>query len=426
MYSYTIFTDFLPNCTVFQKMIPRILIIISISSGYEYHDCSEICMKYYSNLTYSYADGYNPHIDTPIKKPKQVTHERVFPSDRGKEKERPFGMSQEPPWHHHDNNFLCYGGSCLELEEDYDLKVMPYEESSFGNDAFLPVHVAMSIYVIDAEDGLVFLEFEMEVTWEDDRMRLCQCQDDVNTRDAIFPPNVLDKLYVPDVIFLDALQPEHYVYHRNRFGVWLTQFDSGVRVLWKRQMEINLMCDMNSRWYPNDVNACPVIITNELHNAHRLNLIMDTLPLINHVARSQEWHFGIEPLPVSGDKSFASYTKFGVSDLQYYTGFRIIIARKIVPPEIYTIFVNYLVYLLALVELVPMQQEKLTVLGFFLMAIAEMFDGILGAVPLFRELYVALKLFGPVYLFFLLTIGISLVIVNSSQNRYVFNAMLLF
>ena len=40
--------------------------------------------------------------------------------------------------------------------------MMPYEESSFGQDAYLPVHIAMSIYVLDVGHGQLDMQFVLE------------------------------------------------------------------------------------------------------------------------------------------------------------------------------------------------------------------------------------------------------------------------
>ena len=128
------------------------------------------------------------------------------------------------------------------------------------------------------------------------------------------------------------------------------------------------------RWVPYDVNACPVIITTDLNNAHRINVIMDILPQSSHIAKNREWHFGLEPLPFNREKTFMAFSKFGVDDLQYYTGFRVIVLRQLVPPKIFTVFVTFFVFLMCLLMLLPLKHEKLTCIGIFIMASSEMID----------------------------------------------------
>ena len=85
------------------------------------------------------------------------------------------------------------------------------------------------------------------MTWEDDRLRLCKCEDDTNEREAIFPQRVLSRIFVPDILFLDAITAESFVGYENSHGIWLNQFDKGVRVLWKKKLAMAIACDMNTR-----------------------------------------------------------------------------------------------------------------------------------------------------------------------------------
>jgi len=388
--------------------------IFSVVLSYEYHECNEVCIKYYSNLTQSLAGGENPFDHGSIKRP-IFSRTKRHSGDDDDDHDDDFGISTEPPLHQHEN-FICYGGSCLERQEDYDINVMPYEESSFGQDAYLPVHIAMSIYVLDVGHGQLDMQFVLEVTWEDDRLRLCKCEDDTNEREAIFPQRVLSRIFVPDILFLDAITAESFVGYENSHGIWLNQFDKGVRVLWKKKLAMAIACDMNTRWVPYDVNACPVIITTDLHNAHRINVIMDILPQSSHIAKNREWHFGLEPLPFNREKTFMAFSKFGVDDLQYYTGFRVIVLRQLVPPKIFTVFVTFFVFLMCLLMLLPLKHEKLTCIGIFIMASSEMIDEVMEHEPNFLDLYYALGNFTWAIIYFLFVIMISMWIENRFES----------
>merc|ERR1719318_1788606 len=111
-----------------------------------------------------------------------------------------------------DDLAQCYGGDCLYLSEDYDRFSAP----NMSADTSLPHQVELvttifSISNIDIDEGMFEVEIWLQLSWQDNRMRACQCQDRGN-RKVLQLSGDLDKfIWIPDLDMLNLLEMEYEV-----------------------------------------------------------------------------------------------------------------------------------------------------------------------------------------------------------------------
>ena len=393
------------------------------SHGFEFPDCSKTCMHFFPNLSNSFAEGYDPTKPVKIEKPNIVTNERKKRHGGQEEKLNPNEVDlSDHPLHVHENA-ICYGHSCIELMDDYDRFITPYEETVYGKDTHLPVHFAMTVFAIELQHGSLWLDFMIEMTWEDNRLKVCLCDDSANFRDTVYPREILDHLFVPDVVFLDAIQEDKQSAGAGGLGIWMTEFTGGTRVLFKRRMSIDLSCFLNFRWYPEDVNACPVLLSTGLDHVFRVNLIMSSLPHTRHITRGEEFFYSVEELPdYIGSQTFTPYTKYGVSDVQHFTGFLVVARRKLSQPRIYEHYLSYFVHVIALLLLVPLRHQRFTPMGLLGIAIGAVYMHLFEAEIVDFRLRNIFRAFPGLYLFVL----IETMITMRLQNKFKWYVSVLF
>ena len=391
------------------------------SHGFEFPDCSKTCMHFFPNLSNSFAQGYDPTKTVKIEKPNIVTNERKkrhSHSHEEKQNLKEVDLSDHPLHVHED--VLCYGHSCIQLMDDYDRFITPYEETVYGKDTNLPVHFAMTVFAIETGHGDIWLDFMIEMTWEDNRLKVCLCDDSDNIRDTVYPREILDHLFVPDIVFLDAIQEDKPSVESGGLGIWMTEFTGGTRVLFKRRMSMSLSCFLNFRWYPEDVNACPVLLSTGLDHVFRVNLIMTSLPHTRHIARGEEFFYSVEELPdYIGSQTFIPYTRYGVSDVQHFTGFRVVIRRKIGQPRIYDHYLNYFVLVISLLLLLPLRHQRLTPLGLLGIAIGAVFMHLFEGEMVDYRLRNSFRAFPGLYFFVLVETGITMWLQSYFKSRFV-------
>ena len=74
------------------------------------------------------------------------------------------------------NTTHCYGGACLQLDKDYDRFSVPHSGTYRPHQVKLTITI-FSISNIDIDEGTFELEMWLQLSWQDDRMRVCQCKD---------------------------------------------------------------------------------------------------------------------------------------------------------------------------------------------------------------------------------------------------------
>ena len=388
--------------------------------------CRLPCMKFYPNLTTSWAFGYNREPRPRVFKnlaitDSNVSNSRDFRQRRGTSDEdatKEHGDEDEKP----SKEYVCYGGACLAMDDDYDLFSLPGQEESAAEEVHNPIYVGMLISFIDVDetDQEVIMDFELEVEWEDNRLELCICEDDSIDRYAIFPRQLTKRIFTPDIVFLDAIQPEEVNEMRNNYGMWVSQLERGVSIMWKLKMKVTFTCHLNMMWYPWDVNACPIIMTSDFNNYNIMNIIMSQIPDVKHVTNNIKWNYHIEPLVSDGEARFKAFSKHGASEYQRYTGFRVLVMRKLVPPQIYIDFLHLVIVWMGFITLLPLYKERLATLGTFLIAMGEMFTEVLKEIPEknHKEIQRDLNNFYPVYLAFLFELGFVQFIQNQFKSKY--------
>ena len=401
------------------------LIILSInilaSDGFQFPDCSITCSQFFPNLSSSFAHGYDPTKRDKIEKPNIVTNERKKRHlHEGKRNPNEVDLSDHHVHAHED--VLCYGHACILLEDDYDRFITPYEETVYGKDTELPVHFAMTVFAIETGHGNIWLDFMIEMTWEDNRLKVCLCDDSDNIRDTVFPRDILDHIFVPDVVFLDAMQHDRPSQESGSVGVWMTEFTSGTRVLFKRRMSMTLSCFLNFRFYPEDVNACPVLLTAGLDHVFRVNMVMSSLPHMKHIARGEEFLYTVEELPEfigNGKQTFVPYTKYGVSDEQNYAGFLVVMRRKASHSHIYDHFLSYFVSILVCLLLVPLRHQRFSPMGLFGIAIGAVIMHLFENEIVDYKMRTAIRYFPAIYFSVLIVTGITIQLQVHFKSRYV-------
>ena len=405
-------------------MPPSYLILfslfISTSQGFEFPKCSDTCMHFFPNLSNSFAHGYDPNKKVKIEKPKIVTNERKKRHSADEEKPDPddVDLSDHPVNAHED--VVCYGHACMQKWDDYDKFITPYEETVYGKDTQLPVHFAMTVFAVETLHGSIWMDFMIEMTWEDNRINICLCDDYDNIRDAVFPRDILEHIFVPDIVFLDAMQDDRPGGDSGSMGIWMTEFTGGTRVLFKRRMSMTLSCFLNFRWFPDDVNACPVLLTAGLDHVYRVNLIMTALPHARHLTRGEEFFFNLEELPdYIGTQSFTPYTKYGVSKVQHFTGFQVVMRRKISEVRLYNHYLSYFVHIIAMLVLVPLRHQKLTPLGLLGLAISAVYTHLFAGGMVDWRLKLNFRAFPSLYIFALIQTGLTMCLQSRFESRYI-------
>ena len=393
--------------------------IVFKSYAFEFRECSETCMSFFPNLSNTFAQGYDPTKSFKIMKPNIATKNKRNRRHLHEEELAPSVVDlSDHPLHVHEN-YVCYGRACIEFMDDYDKFITPYEETVYGRDIMLPVHFAMTVFAFSVSHGTFWMDFMLEMTWEDNRLKLCLCDDQDNIRDTIFPREILDKVFVPDIVFLDSIQADRMDVALGQQGIWLTEFTGGLRLLYKRRMTMTMACFLNFRWYPLDVNACPVLLSTGLDHVFRVNLIMTSVPHNRHIRRGESFYFNVEPLPeYIGSQSFKPYTRYGISNVQHFTGFSVIIRRKTTPPRIYDQYLTYFAYIISLLMLVPLRNQKLSAMGLIGIGIGTVYTHFFQDEIVDYELRNAFRVFPGLYFFVLCQTGVTMFLASHCKSRY--------
>jgi hypothetical protein len=79
------------------------------------------------------------------------------------------------------NTTHCYGGACLQLDKDYNRFSVPHSGTYRPHQVKLTITI-FSISNIDINEGTFELEMWLQLSWQDDRMRVCQCKDRGNRK----------------------------------------------------------------------------------------------------------------------------------------------------------------------------------------------------------------------------------------------------
>ena len=185
--------------------------------------------------------------------------------------------------------------------------------------------------------GQLGVDLFLHVTWTDNRLKVCNCDDFNNDHSTVFNINFLEKIFVPSVAFVDAVEPVMIDYGDLNDIIWITHDDisrddpRGARIVWRQRMNVILPCNWNMKWFPQDVNMCPILFSSEFDFSHRLNLTIGRYPDLDedHPKVDKYWVYAYERLRTDSvhKHNFQAYTRFGIEDRQNYTGFQVVFRR---------------------------------------------------------------------------------------------------
>ena len=183
--------------------------------------------------------------------------------------------------------------------------------------------------------GQLGVDLFLHLTWTDNRLKLCNCDDFNNDHQTVFHTQFLEKIFVPDIVFVDAVEPPIIDYGQLNDIIWVTQDDlakktpRGVRITWRQRMNVILPCNWNMKWFPQDVNMCPILVSAEFDHSSLIEITIGRPPNLDedHPKVDKFWVYAYQQFRTDTDLSFPAYTRFGISKRQNYTGFQVVFRR---------------------------------------------------------------------------------------------------
>eukprot|EP00092_Neocalanus_flemingeri_P026430 GFUD01028650.1.p1 GENE.GFUD01028650.1~~GFUD01028650.1.p1 ORF type:complete len:404 (+),score=110.26 GFUD01028650.1:55-1266(+) len=171
----------------------------------------------------------------------------------------------------------CYGGSCLQLDKTYNRFSIPVSRS--GKVLEVKLGVALfSISNIDVAEGSIEVELGLQLNWQDERMRVCQCKERNIRKLVKLSEELEDEIWLPELVVLDVLDVEKEVGLSKHGGIRLVHHENSTGVIWDMRINAVINCYFVATWFPFDSNLCLVRLGSDLHPTTQLNISMDKLP----------------------------------------------------------------------------------------------------------------------------------------------------
>jgi len=200
------------------------------------------------------------------------------------------------------NTTHCYGGGCLLIDKDYNRFIVPHSEKDWPLQIKLIITI-FSISNINIDEGTFELEMWLQLSWQDDRMRVCQCKDRGNRKFIKLSGEMDSLIWIPDVQVMNLLDVERQVGISRNGGIRLVHHETSTGVLLDMRVQTVLDCHFIASWFPFDNNRCVVRIGSGLHPASQMLISMDTLPDLKMTSNSG-FNFTLEM--VKSEKQFSS------------------------------------------------------------------------------------------------------------------------
>jgi len=163
------------------------------------------------------------------------------------------------------------------LSEDYDRFSVPKDPTNMPHDVKLGISV-FSISNIDMREGIFDLEMWLQLSWQDERMRACQCQDRGNRKIIKLSGELAQDIWIPDLKVLNLVNVEKEVGISKTGGIRLVTHESNAGVLYDIRVQTLIDCNFIASWFPFDNNVCVLRIASDLHPVNEMFLTMDKLP----------------------------------------------------------------------------------------------------------------------------------------------------
>jgi len=217
---------------------------------------------------------------------------------------------------------MCYGGDCLYLSEDYDRFSAP----NMSADTSLPHQVELvttifSISNIDIDEGMFEVEIWLQLSWQDNRMRACQCQDRGN-RKVLQLSGDLDKfIWIPDLDMLNLLEMEYEVDSSSMGGIKVVSHEHSAGVLYDIRLDAVISCHFVASWFPFDNNICLLMI-GVGHPASEMLISMHEQPHLK-MNYSSGYSISIQRLPVLKTKQQFTVSRYSTKGEFQSIGFGI-------------------------------------------------------------------------------------------------------
>jgi hypothetical protein len=223
---------------------------------------------------------------------------------------------------HLPQSTTCYGGACLQLEKNYNR----FSIADSGTDMPYQVKLAITIFSIsnvEIDEGSFEVEMWLQLTWQDDRLRVCQCRERGNRKFIKLSGELEDVIWMPDLGVMNLLDVEKEVGLSKHGGVRLVNHENTTGVLYDMKIQAVINCHFIASWFPFDSNLCVVRIGSDLHPASQMVISMDKLPDLK-MKSSIGFDFTLEKLDEEQSSYFplSSYSGGEFQSVGFKIGFR--------------------------------------------------------------------------------------------------------
>ena len=251
---------------------------------------------------------------------------------------------------HLPQSTTCYGGACLQLEKNYNR----FSIADSGTDTPHQVKLAITIFSIsniEIDEGSFEVEMWLQLTWQDDRLRVCQCRERGNRKFIKLSGELEDVIWMPDLEVMNLLDVEKEVGLSKHGGVRLVNHENTTGVLYDMKIQAVINCHFIASWFPFDSNLCVVRIGSDLHPASQMVISMDKLPDLK-MKSSIGFDFTLEKLD-DEQSSYFPLSRYSGGEFQC-VGFKIGFRR--IPVSImyqYTAMIGIMVIMTTLTVILP-------------------------------------------------------------------------
>ena len=122
----------------------------------------------------------------------------------------------------------------------------------------------------------------LQLSWQDDRMRVCQCKDRGNKKFIKLSGEMGSLIsWIPDVKVMNLLDVEKEVGISRHWGIRLVNHETSTGFLCDRRVQTFINCRFIASWFPFNNNLCVVRIGSGLYPGSQMLISMDNLPVSN-------------------------------------------------------------------------------------------------------------------------------------------------
>jgi len=265
-----------------------------------------------------------------------------------------------------------------------------------------------SISNINFTEGLFEAELGLQMSWEDEKMQVCQCSERQSREFIRLPGRMKDKIWMPDLVIMSVVEVQKEEGISKHSGIRLVHHHDSTVVVSDSRIQAVIDCKFNSDKFPFDNNNCSVRVCSDLHPSSQLDISMKKLPRMLSKT-SPGYTITLEHLPI--DESRVSPPSKQTEGQYHCGGFKLVIARRgVAVMTIYSVIMGMLVIMYTLTVILPYPAvDRLAPMAVLLIGALTVFSTVSRSFPLPDTTM------SPLVTFILVSIILCCVILNTNE-----------